>query len=117
MTDKPTTIEQYIENLVPERQELMTQVDQAISEVLPEATRGIKWSMPSYWGHHNIMHFSAHKNHFSLYPGVEAIIHFKERLKDYKTTKGAIQFPYNQQVDFDLIKDVTRWCHETGNHH
>lgn len=117
MTDKPTTIEEYIEQQEIELQTLLFQVDQAISDVLPNTTRGIKWGMPSYWSHHNIMHFSAHKKHFSLYPGVEAIMHFENQLKDYKTTKGAIQFPYNKDVDFDLIKDVTKWCYETGNHH
>jgi uncharacterized protein YdhG (YjbR/CyaY superfamily) len=65
----------------------------------------------------NIIHFSAHKNHLGLYPGPEAIEHFSEQLVEYKSSKGAVQFPYNKPIPYELIAEIAKWCYKTGNHH
>ncbi|HBN85904.1 MAG TPA: hypothetical protein DDZ89_18920, partial [Clostridiales bacterium] len=57
------------------------------------------------------------KNHLGIYPGQEAIVYFKERLTEYKTSKGAIQLPYNKPIPLELIVEIAMWCYETGNHH
>lgn len=88
-----------------------------IRDLLPNAKEKISWGMPTYWEGQNIIHFAASKNHLGLYPGEEAIIELSDKLLDYKTTKGAIQFPYKQEIPFDLISQITLWCYETGNHH
>ena len=41
---------------------------------------------------------------------------FEERLKEYKTSKGAIQFPYNKPLPAELIAEIAKWCNDTGNH-
>ena len=41
---------------------------------------------------------------------------FSERLKGYKTSKGTVQLPYSKPLPLELIKDIARWCYETGNH-
>ena len=46
----------------------------------------------------------------------EAVEAFSGRLKEYKTSKGAIQLPYGRPVPAELISDIARWCYETGNH-
>lgn len=76
----------------------------------------ISWSMPTYWKGHNIIQFAGFKNHVGLYPGPEAVREFSERLKGYKTSKGAIQLPYSGTVPVELISDIAKWCYETGNH-
>jgi len=57
----------------------------------------------------NLIHFAAFKKHLGLYPGGEAVGAFAERLIGYKTSKGAIQFPLDKPIDFDLIADIVRW--------
>jgi len=52
--------------------------------------------------------FCAHKNHLGIHPGYVDRLPFADRLAGYKTSKGAIQFPYDK-VDYDLIADITRW--------
>ena len=75
------------------------------------------WSMPTYWKKHNIIHFAAAKKHIGLYPGAKAMEHFLDRLTEYKTSKGAVQFPYAKPLPLELIAEMAKWCHETGNHH
>ncbi len=106
-------IEQQDDNIRP----LLYQVHEAIRGVLPKAEERISWKMPTYWDGHNIIHFAAFTKHLGIYPGPDAILHFSDELKSYKTSKGAIQLPYNQPIPIELIKDITCWCYQTGNHH
>ena len=87
-------------------------VYKVISDAMPNAEERISWGMPTFWKGRNIIHFAAAKKHIGLYPGPEAIEFFADRLQDYKTSKGAIQFPNNKELPLDLIKDLSRWCYE-----
>lgn len=116
-TPTPQTIDTYIAEQPLEVQPLLQQVRRVIHEALPSAQERISWRMPTFWQKHNIIHFAAFKNHLGLYPGPAAIEHFAEELEDYKTSKGAIQFPYEKKVPLELIAKIATWCFETGNHH
>ena len=111
------TVDEYIQLLSDDIRPYIIEVRNTIQKTLPDAKEKISWEMPTYWDKHNIIHFAAHKKHMGLYPGVEAIIHFAERLKKYKTSKGAIQFRYDEPIPLDLICDIAKWCYETENHH
>jgi predicted N-acetyltransferase YhbS/uncharacterized protein YdhG (YjbR/CyaY superfamily) len=76
------------------------------------ATEKISWGMPTYWRGKNLFHFAAQKNHLGIYPGAEAIEHFAPRLTNYKTSKGAIQFPYKDLTGehLSLITEIAAWC-------
>ncbi|MDR0936266.1 MAG: DUF1801 domain-containing protein [Oscillospiraceae bacterium] len=60
----------------------------------PGATEKISWQMPTFWSGQNLIHFATFKRHIGLYFGSDAMEHFTPRLYRYKTSKGAIQFPY-----------------------
>jgi uncharacterized protein YdhG (YjbR/CyaY superfamily) len=96
---------------------ILYQIRDKIRTILPEAQERISWGMPTYWKDHNIIHFAAHKKHIGLYPGPEAIAHFSNQLKGYKTSKGAIQFPYDQPIPLVLIGEIAEWCYQTGHRH
>lgn len=115
--EKPKTIDEYI-SIQPENvQKILYQVRDVIHAVIPEAKEKISWGMPTFWKKQNIIHFAAHKNHMGLYPGPEAIEHFADRLTYYKSSKGAVQFPYSKSMPYELIAEIAKWCYETGNHH
>ena len=65
--------------------------------------------MPTFWQGENLIHFAAFKKHIGIYPGGEATNVFAERLKDYKTSKGVIQFLLDKPIDYKLIADITTW--------
>jgi uncharacterized protein YdhG (YjbR/CyaY superfamily) len=110
-------IDAYIADQPEEIQPILNQVCGKIRSVLPDAEERISWRMPTFRKKHNIIHFAAHKNHMGLYPGPEAIEHFADGLKEYKTSKGAIQFQYNTAIPLELIGQIAKWCYETGHHH
>jgi len=114
--DFPQTIDEYIAAQPEPIQPVLKQVRATIRAALPDAQERISWRMPTYWDKHNIIHFAAFKNHYGLYPGAEAIVHFSHRLAAFKTSKGAIQIPYSQMPPLALIAEIAQWCYVTANH-
>ena len=112
----PETIDAYIAAQPEAVQKYLNQVREAIRMALPEAEERISWSMPTYWKGHNIIHFAGFKKHVGLYPGPEAVVEFAEQLKEYKTSKGAVQLPLNRPLPLELIAEIASWCQETGKH-
>lgn len=111
MTQKPETIDAYIATFTKEVQERLNSIRILLKETLPEAKEKISWGMPTYWQRKNIIHFAAYKNHIGVYPGSDAISHFAARLDEngYAYSKGAIQFPYKNDIDLPLIKEIALW--------
>lgn len=108
--EAPKTIQEYIERQPEEIQPYLQQINKAIQSAIPMATEKISWSMPTYWKKHNLIQFAAFKKHIGLYPGPAAVEAFAERLTEYKTSKGAIQMPYNKPMPLELIGEIARWC-------
>jgi len=104
-----TPIDEYIAAQDAKIQPILKKVRETIRAAAPNATEKIVWRMPTFWQGENLIHFAVFKNHLGIYPGDLSLAPFKDRLAGYHTTKGAIQFPYDQPVDYDLIAYITRW--------
>jgi uncharacterized protein YdhG (YjbR/CyaY superfamily) len=109
--DKTDAIDTYIAEQEDKVKPLLIKVHAVIREAAPNAEEKISWQMPTFWQGENLIHFCAQKKHLGIYPGALENLppDIIERLAPYKTTKGAIQFPYDKPIDFDLIADITRW--------
>jgi len=100
-------VEKYIEGFPSEVQEKLNMIRNSIIELAPQATERICMKMPTYdlngkW----LVHFAGFERHIGLYPQPEGVTAFKEKLIDYKTSKGAIQFPLNKPLPLDLIREI-----------
>ena len=115
-SEAPQTIDAYIAQFPESIQSHLKQVHETIRAAIPEAEEKISWRMPTFWKGQNIIHFAAFKNHYGIYPGDEAIVHFTDQLKVYKTSKGAIQLPYDQPIPSELIAEIAKWCFANRKH-
>ena len=104
-------IDEYILKQDTAVQPQLNAIRDTIRAAIPDAVEKISYQMPTYWKGRNIIHFAAFKNHIGLYPGGEAPVVFAERLKDYKTSKGTIQFPLDKEPPLDLIAEIAMWCY------
>ncbi len=103
------TVDEYILLYPQEIQDKLQHVRRVIKEEAPEATEKISWKMPTFHLHGNLVHFAAHKSHIGFYPGENGVAQFKDRITEYKSSRGAIQFPYNKQFPEELVRDIVRF--------
>ena len=107
---KVETYEEYSLDFPEETQLILENLKIFIQNLLPESTLCINYGIPTFKIEgKNVIHFGGFKNHIGLYPGAEAVKVFEEKLKDYKTSKGAIQFPLKEKLPFDLIKEIVEF--------
>lgn len=103
------TIDEYIALFPEDMREILQRVRQTIRQAAPDAKEKISWQMPTFWQNENLVHFAAAKHHIGLYPGESGVRVFADKLKAYKTSKGAIQFPLSEPIPYDLIAEITRF--------
>jgi uncharacterized protein YdhG (YjbR/CyaY superfamily) len=103
------TVDEYISAQNPEVQAVLHKVRLTILENAPNAAEKISWSMPTFWQGENLIHFASFKKHLGIYPGDLTLSQFINKLGGYKHTKGAIQFPCDKPIDYDLIAEIVQY--------
>ncbi|WP_420645314.1 iron chaperone [Candidatus Leptofilum sp.] len=107
--DKPATIDEYIANQPPEVKKILQKVREVVKTAVPNATETITYGMPTFKLDGNLVHFGASKNHLGFYPTPSGITAFADELTSYKSSKGAVQFPYNQPIPYELISKIAQF--------
>lgn len=103
------TIDDYILQFPASVQTTLQQLRSVIKEAAPDADEKISWQMPTFVLHGNLVHFAAYKKHVGFYPGASGIEAFKNQLTEYKTSKGAVQFPIGKPIPYGLISEIVRF--------
>lgn len=106
---KNQEVSQYINSFSKEVATKLSQVREAILEAEPALEEGFSYKMPSYKLGKPVAYFAAYKNHIGFYPTPSPISQFEKDLAPYKVSKGAIQFPLNQNLPLDLIKKIVKF--------
>lgn len=104
-----STIDEYIVQYPNDVQARLNALRQAIREEAPEATEKISWQMPTFYLRGNLVHFAANKKHIGLYPGASGIENFKDRFGSRKYSKGAVQFPNDEPLPLELVREIVRF--------
>ena len=106
---KFNTIDEYIRTFPPDIQKTLGKIRETIKKTAPSAEESISYQIPTFKLNGNLVHFAAFKNHIGFYPGAKAIEVFKEDLSRYNTSKGAVQFPFEQPIPLDLISKIVKY--------
>ncbi len=107
-SDQPTTTDEYIAACAPEVQPVLQRLRALIKECAPGAVEKISYGMPGFYLNGNLVWFGVHARHIGFYPTGEGIAAFKEQLAGYKTSKGAVQFPLDKPLPYDLICQIVK---------
>lgn len=109
MNPKPTSVEEYFSWFPKEIREKLELTRQTIREAVPQAEEVISYHMPAFRTKEVLVYYAAAKNHLGFYPTGSPISEFKKELEAYKTSKGAIQIPYDQPLPLKLIADIAKF--------
>ena len=75
--------------------------------VPPEAAEVFSYGMPGFRYKGTLLWYGAFKKHCGFYPGSPPLLRsLADQLKDYKTTKGAVQFPIGKPVPAALVRKI-----------
>ncbi len=103
-----TTIDEYIAGFPEDVQDILQKIRAAIRDVVPDATEAIKYAIPTFMlNGKNLVHFGGFKKHIGFYPAPSGLVQFKGELAGYQGTKGAVQFPLDEPIPYDLIRKIT----------
>ena len=103
------SIDEYIAAFPEAVQKLLMEMRANIKAAAPEAEEKISYQMPTFYLKGNLVHFAAYKNHIGFYPTSSGIAAFEQRLSAYKSSKGAVQFPLDQPIPYELVAEIVRF--------
>lgn len=107
--DKISNIDSYISSFPLETQKLLNSIRETIHQAAPDAVEKISYGMPAFYLNGNLVYFAAYKNHIGFYPSSSGIRQFQKQISGYKNSKGAVQFPLNQDLPLDLISIIVKF--------
>jgi len=103
-------IKQYIDKQKSPQREAVVELRRLIKKSAPLAEEAMSYGVPAFkLNGHLLVAYAAFKHHLGLYPEPEIIKIFEKALKNYKTSKGAIQFNLDRSIPFDLIKEIIKY--------
>ena len=103
------SIDEYIAAFPADVQKILQEIRKVIKEAAPQAVEKISYQMPTFYLDGNLVHFAAFKNHIGFYPAPSGIETFKDDLAKYEGSKGAIRFPKDQPLPYDLIRRIVAY--------
>ncbi len=98
--------DEYIATYPDSQKKLLNQLRNTVLKVAPHLKETIKYGMPTFEFHGNLLHFAAWKSHIGFYATPSGNEAFAKELKPYVVSKGAIQFPYDQPLPVKLITRI-----------
>ena len=109
MNAKPSSVEEYLSWCSLEVREKLQQMRETILKAIPKSKEVISYSMPAYRTTEVLVYFAAAKKHIGFYPTNSGVSEFKKELKNYVTSKGAIQFPLDKPLPLELIAAICQF--------
>jgi len=106
---KYKNIDEYINMFDENIKDKLNEIRDIIISVAKDSKEVISYNMPAFKNNKVLVYFAANKNHIGFYPTPSAILKFNKELKDYKTSKGAIQFPLDKPLPIELIKKIVEF--------
>ena len=99
-------VDAYIATFPEKTQVQLQNIRTIIRQVIPQATEVISYKMPAYKLKGVVVYFAGYTNHIGFYPTGTGIAKFQHEFGNYKSSKGAVQFPIDQPLPEDLIQRI-----------
>lgn len=106
---KPTTVSEYIDTAPQQAKHHLREVRSILNKVAPDATEVLKWGQPVLEEKRILFSYAAHKAHLNFMPTGPALEPFRDELREYKTGKDTVQFPYDQPLPRELIRKIAEY--------
>lgn len=103
------SIDAYSAGLNAEGKAALEEIRMLAAKLIPNCTERMSYGMPGFDSNGIIIWFAVWKSHFGLYPKAKALEVLAPKLKNYKTSKGCIQFPAGQALPLKIITEIIKY--------
>ena len=100
------SIDSYIAAFPEDVQKVLMELRAIIRDAVPEAKETISYQMPAFALNGTLVYFAAWNRHIGFYPTSSGIKAFEQELSIYDCSKGAVRFPIDVPLPFDLIRRI-----------
>ena len=104
--DQIPTIDDYIADQADDVQAILRKLRHKLASALPVCQEKISYSMPTLFDKKVVIYYAANKRHLGIYPFPKTIDVFGDKISDYRSAKGTLQFPYDSDIPYDLIVEL-----------
>jgi uncharacterized protein YdhG (YjbR/CyaY superfamily) len=106
---EPKDIDEYIAGFTEDVQEILEEIRTTIRKAAPGAEETIKYHMPTFTLHGNLVHFAEYTKHIGFYPVPRGVAKFKKALSVYEGAKSTVRFPLDKPIPFGLISKIVKF--------
>jgi uncharacterized protein YdhG (YjbR/CyaY superfamily) len=104
---KVTTVDEYLELFEGEAKAKLIELRAIIRAAVPDAQEVISYAIPAYKYHGWLVYFSGYAKHVSVsFPPQSIMKAFENELGPYKSSKSTVQFPLDQPLPKELIREM-----------
>jgi uncharacterized protein YdhG (YjbR/CyaY superfamily) len=103
------TVKEYHALIPKEIRALVEELRDTIAKAAPQAELGISYNMPAFLWNGPVAYYAWYNHHIGFYPTGSPIPHFRDELKAYKTSRGAIQFPLDKPIPKSLVTRIVKF--------
>jgi uncharacterized protein YdhG (YjbR/CyaY superfamily) len=109
-TPAAEAVDDYLSKVTDRAREMLGEIRAIVlSMVPPEAVEIFSYGLPGFYYKGVLLSYGAYKNHCGFYPGSPPLLNsLAEELKDYKTARGSVQFPYDKPLPEALVRKIVR---------
>ena len=104
----PANIDEYIAGFPKDVQKILHEIRATIKKAAPDAREAIKYAMPAFILHGNLIYFAGCKNHIGIYPVPKGNESLKKELAAYQHGKGTLQFPLDKPMPLKFLAKVVK---------
>jgi uncharacterized protein YdhG (YjbR/CyaY superfamily) len=102
-----SVIDEYFAKLDEANRAELERIRKIVNATVPEAEEVISYGMPAFrYKSRYLIGFYVYKNHLSLFPTSKPIESLKNKLDDYKLSKGTIQFTLDNIIPESIIRKL-----------
>jgi uncharacterized protein YdhG (YjbR/CyaY superfamily) len=103
-------VEAYLAKVAEPARTTLEKIRATIRSAVPaEATEGLSYGMPAFRYKGALVGYAAFKDHCSFFPMSASLIDkMQDELKDYRTSKGTLQFPLDKPLPSALVKKMVK---------
>ena len=105
-------INEYILLFPDEVQQKLIDLRETIHSEIIGLEEYIGYQMPAFrYKGKPLVYFAGYKKHVGFYPGPEGICAFEKEFKQkqYKFSKGTVQFPADQDIPVELVRKIVQF--------